>query len=100
MLKMLREKGIEFERVNYFVEPFTKSKLKSLLLKLNINPNELLRKNEKIYKDFNLKDNKLTENEIIELLVKNPNLIQRPIIEFGKRAVVARPIEKIYEILQ
>lgn len=84
--KILIEKGIDFEKVNYYIEPFSKTKLKSLLKKMKMNPSQLLRKNEKIYKDLDIKNKNYTEDEILNLMIKNPVLIQRPILELGERA--------------
>ena len=66
---------------------------------MDIKPSELLRKNEKAYKDLKVKQNNYTENEIINLMIKNPNLIQRPIIEKGDKVILARPTERAKEIL-
>ena len=60
---------------------------------------ELLRKKEEIYKKLDLAKKDLTNDEIIDLMVKHPDLIQRPIVEKGSRAVLARPAEKLKEIL-
>jgi arsenate reductase (glutaredoxin) len=57
--KILLEKGISYDKINYYISPFTKKKLKELLKKMDIPAAELLRKNEKIYKDLDLKDKKL-----------------------------------------
>jgi arsenate reductase len=96
--RILSEKGIDFEKVNYYIEPFTKSKLKELLKKMNMKPGELLRKNESAYKDLDIKNKKYSEEEILNLMIKNPDLVQRPILEMGNKAVLGRPPEKIYEL--
>jgi arsenate reductase len=97
-IKLLEEKGIKFERINYYIKPFTENKLKTLLKKMNMKPSELLRKNEKAYRDLKLKNKNYTETQLLELMIINPDLVQRPIIEFGDKAVLARPIEKIQEL--
>lgn len=97
-IKMLKEMGIEFERINYYIKPFTKQKLKKLLKKMNMKPTELLRKNEKAYKELYLKTKTYNEEQILELMVGNHDLIQRPIVEKGDKAVLGRPIEKIKEL--
>jgi arsenate reductase len=99
-VKMLEEMGIEFERLNYYISPFTKNKLKTLLKKMNMKPSELLRKNEDAYKKLDFKKKSYSENQILDLLIENHNLIQRPIIEKGKKAVLGRPVEKIKELFQ
>lgn len=93
--KILIEKKIDFEKVNYYIEPFTKTKLKSLLKKMNMKPSELLRKNEKIYKKLDIKRSNYSEEEILSLMIKNPDLVQRPILELGDKAVLGRPVENI-----
>ncbi len=97
-LKYLQEKGVEFNIIKYYETPFTKNKLKTLLKKMNMKAEDLLRKREKAYKELDFKNKKYTQAEIIEFMVKNPNLIERPIIEKGDKAVLARPTEKIDEL--
>jgi arsenate reductase len=98
-LKYLEEKGVEFEIIKYYDTPFTKNKLKTLLKKMDMKAGELLRKREKAYKELDFKNKSYTQAEIIEFMVNNPNLIERPIIEKGNKAVLARPTEKIDEIV-
>ncbi len=98
VVKILSEHGVEFEKVNYYIEPFTENKLRSLLRKMNLKPSELLRKNEDIYKELKSKILSLHENEILKLMIKNPDLVQRPIVEKGNMAILARPAEKIHDI--
>ena len=97
--ELLLESGVDFQAVNYYIKPLSRSKLKSLLAKMGISARELLRKNEPIYKELKLAERNLTEEEITELMVKHPDLIQRPIIEKGDRAILARPPEKLKLIL-
>lgn len=95
---MFRENNIDFKSVNYFNEPITEEKLRSLLKKADLKPAELLRKGDKLYKEMNLAD-ETDSAKLIKLIVENPNLLQRPIVEVGDRAVLARPIEKALEII-
>lgn len=97
--KAFSEQGIDFNKVNYYIEPFTKSKLKSLLSKMKMKPSELLRKNDEAYKQLKTKIEKISEEEILNLMIKNPDLVQRPIVENGDKAILARPPERINEIL-
>ena len=97
--KAFSEQGIDFEKVNYYIKPFTKSKLKELLNKMSMDPSELLRKNDEAYKKLKSKITQLTEDEILNLMIKNPDLVQRPIVEKGNRAILARPPERIKEII-
>ncbi len=96
----LKESGVDFDAVNYYVDPIPKSKLKELLRKMGISAQELLRSKEPIYKELKLSQKKLAEDEYLDLMVKYPDLIQRPIVEKGTKAVLARPAEKIKEILK
>jgi arsenate reductase len=97
-VKMLNEMGIEFDRINYYIEPFTKAKLKKLLKKMDMKPSELLRKNDAAYKELDVKNNDYTETQILDFMIEDPNLVQRPIVEKGEKAVLGRPIEKIKEL--
>lgn len=96
--KILIEKGIDFEKVNYYINPFSKAQLKKLLIKMNMKPSELLRKNEQAYKELNIKNKNYSEEELLNLLIENPDLVQRPIVEINDKAILARPAEKILEI--
>lgn len=98
VVKALEENGVNFIKVNYFIEPFTKARLKTLLKKMGMKPSELLRTREKEYKELDLKNRDYSEEEILNLMVENPNLVQRPIIEKGDKAILARPPEKIREL--
>ena len=96
---VLKESGVDVESVNYYVDPIPKSKLKELLKKMGIPAAGLLRTKEAIYRELRLSEKKLTDDEIIGLMVKHPDLIQRPIVERGAKAILARPAERIREIL-
>ena len=95
----LKESGVDFDSVNYYTEPVSKTKLKELLKKMGISAEELLRKKEDIYKTLKLSEKKLSEDELVGLMSKHPDLIQRPIVEKGHKAILARPVEKLKEIL-
>jgi len=97
--KTLKESGADFDAVNYYVDPISKTKLKELLKKMGIPASELLRKKEDIYKKLKLKDKDCSNDELVDLMVKHPDLIQRPIAEKGTKAILARPAERIKEIL-
>jgi len=70
-----------------------------LLRKANLSPFEVLRRKEPIYKELNITE-ETTPDEIIKLIIENPNLLQRPIVEVGSRAVLARPVEKALELIK
>ena len=98
-MKMLQESGVDFDAVNYYLKPLTKPKLKQLLAKMRISARELLQTKEPIYKELKLAEKNLSDDQLIDLMVKHPDLIQRPIIEKGKRAILARPPDRVREIL-
>ena len=98
--KLLVENGVDFEKVNYYIKPFSQSQLQLLLKKMKIKPSELLRKKEEIYKKLKTKEKNFSEDQILELLIKHPDLVQRPIIEMGNKAVLARPPEKLNELFK
>jgi arsenate reductase len=95
----LKESGVDFDAVNYYVDPIPKKKLSELLRKMKMSPRELLRTKEPVYKTLRLGERDLSDDEIVELMVRNPDLIQRPIVEKGARAILARPAERLKEIL-
>ncbi len=99
MAKLFRENNIDFERVNYFIEPLTESKLRDLLKKANLKPFDVLRRGEAVFKELNL-SKESSDDEIIRAIVENPSLLQRPIVEVGDKAVLARPIEKALELIK
>jgi arsenate reductase len=95
----LVESGVDFDAVNYYVDPIPKPKLLDLLRKMRMKPRDLLRTKEPVYKTLRLAERNPSDDEIVELMVRNPDLIQRPIVEKGARAILARPAERIKEIL-
>jgi len=97
--KALQESGADFDAVNYYVDPISKAKLKELVQKMGMKASELFRKKEQIYKDLGLAKKEVSDAEAIDLMAKNPDLIQRPIVEKGAKAILARPAEKLKEIL-
>jgi arsenate reductase len=98
-LKILEDRGIAFEPVNYYDTPLTASELKELLVKLGVGPRDILRKGETAYSELDLSRRSLSDDELIALMVKHPDLIQRPIVVKGGKAVLARPPENVEELL-
>ena len=95
----LVEAGVDFDAVDYYVDPIPKAKLKALLRKMGMSARELLRTREVRYRALRLGERDLAEDEILDLMVDYPDLIQRPIVEKGSRAILARPAERLHEIL-
>ncbi len=97
-LAFLKEKGIEPEIILYLKTPPTFDELKGVISKLGIEPLELVRKKEVLYKE-NFKGKDLSGDEWINLMVEYPNLIERPIVINGDKAVIGRPAENIEALL-
>jgi arsenate reductase len=97
--KLLRESGVDFEKVNYYIEPLNEKKLRDLIKKMGIKPRELLRTSESIYRELEIGKKNFSDDEIISLMVEHPDLIQRPIVERGARAVLGRPVENVKALL-
>lgn len=95
----LKESGVEMESVNYYIEPLSQAKLKELVKKMGIKASELFRKKEDIYKKLKLGDREVSDDEAVALMVQYPDLLQRPIVEKGSKAILARPAERLKEIL-
>ena len=85
--------------MNYYTAPLSREKLRELLSKMKLAPRDLLRASEPIYRELNLGRRTLSDDEIIELLVEHPDLIQRPIVERGRRAVLGRPVENVRDLI-
>lgn len=99
MDRFLRESGVDFTKVNYYLEPLSEEKLRELVRKMGIKPRDLMRTSERIYRDHDWSLRELTDDEIFSLMVKHPDLIQRPIVERGDRAVLGRPTENVKQLL-
>jgi arsenate reductase len=97
-LSLIENSDKKFEVIKYLENPPTISELTNLISKLGIEPIDLVRKKEKMWIE-NYKNKVLSSNELIEIMSKNPILIERPIVINGNKAVVARPIEKSLEII-
>ena len=96
---VLKESGVDFDSVNYYIDPIPKGKLASLVKKMGIPASDLLRVKEKLYRDLKLSERKLSDDEVIDLMIEHPDLMQRPIVEKGAKAILARPAARIKEIL-
>lgn len=99
MDRLLRESGVAFEHVNYYTDPLSEEKLRELLKKMKAGPRAILRTREAIYKELKLDQDTLSDDELIQVMLKHPDLIQRPIVERGKRAVLGRPVENVKALL-
>ncbi len=99
-LSRLREAGEDFEAIDYYEKPLTHEKLRSILSRLDVPIREAVRWDEPVARKLELKKRDLTDEELINLMAKHPDLIQRPIVVAGGRAVLARPAEKLDALLR
>jgi arsenate reductase (glutaredoxin) len=98
-LKYLESRTTDYEIRKYLTDPLSREELKKLLTKLNKKPHEIVRTQEKYYKE-NLKGKNFTDEEWITIITENPRLIQRPIVEAQYKAVIANPPENIDEFFK
>jgi arsenate reductase len=97
-LEILEKSGKDFEVIKYLEDVPSENDLKNIIKLLNIKPIELVRKNETIWKE-NFKGKDLSDGEIVSALIKNPKLIERPIVINGNKAIIGRPSERILDII-
>jgi arsenate reductase len=98
-LGILKECAVEFDAVNYYETPLSVEELRGLINKLGISPRDLLRKGEQVYRDLGLGQREVPDDELIKLMVENPDLIERPIVVRGDKAVLGRPPENVEKLL-
>jgi len=98
-LAILEQNNVEFEIVNYLENPPSESELRSVLQDLRIGARDLIRKGESAYKDLQLSNKSLTEDELIKAMLNYPILIERPIVRTTKGVVIGRPPENVQRIL-
>lgn len=98
-LALIEEKGVSPDIILYLETPPSADELSNIIKKLDISARELLRKGEQDYKDNELKNPALTDEELIGFMVKHPKLIERPIVISGAQAVLGRPPENVLSLL-
>jgi arsenate reductase (glutaredoxin) len=96
---LLSERGVDFESVEYHVSGIEEDELHELLCKAGVGPRELLRTREPLVKQLALDDPGVSDEQLIARMVEHPELVQRPIVVNGERALLARPIERVLELL-
>jgi len=96
-LQLIKENGIEPEIILYQKDRLTSTELRGVLVKLNLKAEDILRKGEKVYKE-QLKGKQFNENELIQIMIENPSLIERPIVIRGNKAVLGRPPENVIQL--
>lgn len=98
-LALLEEKGVAPKIVEYLKEPPSAAELKRILKKLGLKARDIMRKGEARYAELGLKDSDHSDDELLALMVKNPILIERPIVVSGDRAAIGRPPESVLKIV-
>lgn len=99
MAKLFRENGVDYEKVNYFNDILTEEKLRDLVGKMGVSPYEILRRGEPAFKELGITAD-TPADEVIRHIAANPGVLQRPIVEVGNKAVLARPIDKAIELIE
>jgi len=97
-LAFIQNSKQDFEVINYFNEPMSRELLTEILKKLNYKPIDLIRKKETIWIE-KFKSKTITDSQIIQAMLDFPKLMERPIVVYGAKAIVARPLEKMNELL-
>ena len=98
-LQLLKDNNCKIEIISYLEIDLEVSLIKDILKKLALKPRDILRKGEQEYKDNNLKKDNLSEEDLINYMIKYPKLIERPIVIKGDKAVIGRPPEKVLELI-
>ena len=98
-LKILQDHYCDIEIINYLEIDLDVYLIKDILKKLSLKPRDILRTREQDYKDNNLEDDSLSDDDLINFMIKHPKLIERPIVIKGHKAVLGRPPENLLELL-
>ena len=93
----MTEKEVEFETVNYFEQPLDEASLKKLLRSAGLKPRDILRTKDAVYRE-KVAGRDLNDEELLRLMIKYPELMQRPIVVRGSKAVLARPAENLAKL--
>ena len=100
VLKLLSEKNVQPQIIDYLKTPLKKKLIEEILQKLNKHPREILRTNEQAYKDLNLQNSLLGRDQLIKAIIENPILLERPIILANGKAIIGRPPELALTIIK
>ncbi len=98
-LALIEESGVQPEVIEYLKTPPAPEELDAILKKLNLAPQELMRKGEAIYRELKISERSLSREEAIAVMLEHPKLIERPIVVKGKQAVLGRPPENVNKLL-
>jgi len=98
-LQLLEDNNVQPEIIEYLKQAPSKAELESVLNLLGMNPRELMRKGESVYKELNLADESLSKDQLLAAMLKNPILIERPIVLANGKAAIGRPPESVLDII-
>jgi arsenate reductase len=96
---LLEERGVDFDRVDYHVEPLSEGEIRELVRKTGRPARELFRAREPVYAELGLGEREVDDDEAISLMAEHPALMQRPVVVRGDRAVLGRPVERVLALL-
>ena len=99
-LALLESNDISPEIIYYLEQPLSADEIRGLMAKLGITLSEILRPGEPEFDEYDLSDSTLSEDLVMDILVQHPNLIQRPILVHGNRAVIGRPPEAVLSLIE
>jgi arsenate reductase (glutaredoxin) len=99
LAELLRERGIDYDAVDHHVFGLTEDEVRDLVRKAGVPARDLFRAREPVYAELGLGDREVSDDEAIALMVEHPALLQRPVVVRGDRAVLARPVERVLELL-
>ncbi len=98
-VEILKDKGVEFEIIQYIKNPPTIKQIKDICIKIGVKPKDIIRKGEKDFKENNLSEIINNQDILLQKMIDFPKIIERPIIIIGNKAVIGRPPENILDIL-
>jgi arsenate reductase len=99
LAELLQERGIDFDRVDFHVEPLSADEIRELVRKTGRPARELFRAREPVYEELGLGEREVDDEEAIALMAEHTELMQRPVVVKGDRAILARPVERVAELL-
>lgn len=99
VVKLVEQSGQPFSAVNYYETPLTETKLKALLKKAGLTAKDVMRTKEEMYRALDVANADKSEDDLIGLIVKHPDLLQRPLVEKGETVILARPPETVKTLL-
>jgi arsenate reductase (glutaredoxin) len=98
VMTRLNTAGVDYDAINYIIEPPSREKLAELVRKMNVSPREIMRPKEA--RELGLEAATMSDDELLDAMIENPSIIQRPILEYGELASLARPADRVGEFIE